>query len=282
MSGLFDALSFSFMQRALAAGLLVAVLQGSLGPFLVLRGYSLLGAGLGQVAFAGVAIGLAAGWQPLATALVIVLGAAVAIEALRQRGVVLSDAAVAVLFTGGLGIGVTVVSAGPGFSGDLFGYLFGSLLTVAGRDITVLAWVTGLLGLALALGLKELLYVTLDEEGARAAGLPAGLVNVAFMAGVSIATVLAVQVVGVLLVSALMVLPATAGLRLASSFRGAIVASIALAVASVLIGLDAAVRLDVAAGGAVAASSVLLLALAVAYKRVVALRRRRAVQITTA
>jgi zinc transport system permease protein len=252
-----EVLEYGFMQRALLAGVLVAAIAGALGVFLVLRGSAMIGDGLAHVAFSGVAVGLLTGLYPLGLALAFAVAGGVGIQLLRQRGVVLTDTAIAIFFTTGLAFGVLVVSLAGGFSVDLFSYLFGSLALVSGGDV----WMVAALGAALlalvALLRKELLYITFSEEAARVSGLPVNALNLAFTVLTALTIVVAARVVGILLVSALLVVPAATSLQLAHSFGRALVLSMALGVAAVLLGLYAAFAAGVAAGGAIALVSVL-------------------------
>ena len=256
-------LSYSFLQRALLAALLVALLCGVLGVYVVLRGLAMLGDGLAHISFAGVAIGLVAGVYPLAVALVVAVAGAFAIQALRSRDVVRTDTAVGILFTAGLALGILVVSRGRAGGVDIGSYLFGNLLAVTAGDL----WLVGGASVALlalfALFQKELLYVTFSEEAAKLSGLPVAALNALFTVATAMSVVVAARIVGVLLVSALLVVPAAASLQATRSFRGTLVASVLYGLASVLLGTVAALQWDLATGATIALASTGLFGVAV-------------------
>lgn len=244
-------LESEFMRLALAAGGIVGLLAPAVGFFLVQRRMSLIGDGIGHAAFAGVAAGYLLGISPVVTALVASVAGAVAVEWLRARRRAAGDQALALLFYTGIAAGVVLVSAAGALDANLFAFLFGSILTVTRGDLVLVAALGGA-GLALiALLFRALAGVVLDEEGARVAGVPVGLLNVVLsgLAGVTIA--ISMRVVGVLLIAALMVLPVIAASRIAASLRGAVLLSMALGVASALAGLTIAYHADLAPGGVI-------------------------------
>jgi zinc transport system permease protein len=244
-------LSADFMRLAFATGAIVGVLAPAVGFFLVQRRMSLIGDGIGHVAFAGVAAGYLLGISPVATALVASVGGAAAIESLRTRRRAAGDQALALLFYTGIAAGVVMVSAAGALNANLFAFLFGSILTVTSGDL-VLVGVLGVVGLAVvALLFRALVAVALDEEGARVGGLPVAWLNVvlAGLAGVTIA--LSMRIVGILLIAALMVLPVIAAERVAWSVRSTMLLSIGIGVVSVFAGLTLAYYADLAPGGAI-------------------------------
>jgi zinc transport system permease protein len=248
-------LTYPFLQRALLAALIVAVLCAVLGVYIVLRGLSLLGDGLAHISLAGVALGLVLGVYPLATALVAAILGALVIQALRSRQIVRGDTAIGILFTAGLAVGILLISRQRGAGIDLTSYLFGNLLAVTPTDVYIIAGVGA--GLLLLFGLlhKELFYITFSEEAARLSGVRVGLLNVLFTIVTAASIVVAARIVGVLLVSALLVVPAATSLQFARSFRGAIALSVLCGLASVLIGVFAAAEYGAPTGASVALAS---------------------------
>ena len=258
-------LGYPFLQRAFLAALLVALLCGVLGVYVVLRGLAMLGDGLAHISFAGVALGLVAGVYPLGLALVVAVAGALVIQLLRSREVVRADTAVGILFTAGLAMGILVVSRGRG-GVDVSSYLFGNLLAVTTADLVLVSVLAALLlGLFFAFQ-KELLYVTFSEEAARLSGLPVGALNTLFTVATAVSVVVAARIVGVLLVSALLVVPAAAALQRTRSFRGTLVASVAFGAGSVVLGTLAALQYDAATGASIALAGTLLFAGAVAWR----------------
>jgi zinc transport system permease protein len=240
-----------FMRLALGAGAVVGVLAPAVGFFLVQRRQSLVGDGIGHVAFAGVAAGILLDVPPVLTALVAAVGGGVAIELLRSRGGTAGDQALALVFYTGIAAGVVLVSLAGALDVDLFQYLFGSILTVTRTDLVVIS-ALGAVGLAtVGLLYRALAGVTVDEEGARVAGVPIGLLNVAVATLAAVTVALSMRVVGILLVAALMVLPVSAASRVAWSMRSAFFLSIAVGLVSALAGLTIAYYADVPPGGTI-------------------------------
>ena len=261
--------SADFMRLAFATGAIVGVLAPAVGFFLVQRQMSLIGDGIGHVAFAGVAAGYLLGISPVVTALFASVIGAVAIESLRSRRRAAGDQALALLFYTGIAAGVVLVSAAGALNANLFAFLFGSILTVTRGDL-LLVGILGFVGLALIAGLyRALLAAALDEEAARVSGVPVGLLNVvlAGLAGVTIAV--SMRIVGILLIAALMVLPVIAAGRVAWSVRSTIALAAGIGVASVFVGLTVAYYADLAPGGVIvltAAASFVLASLAAAVR----------------
>jgi zinc transport system permease protein len=242
---------FEFMRLAFAAGAIVGLLAPVVGFFLVQRQMSLIGDGIGHVAFAGVAAGYLLGISPVWTALVAAVAGAVAIEWLRAHRKAAGDQALALVFYTGIAGGVVLISAAGALNANLFTYLFGSILTVSRGDLVTIA-VLGLTALALvAVLLRALLAVSLDEEGAQVAGLPVPLLNGAVSMLAALTIGISMRIVGILLIAALMVLPVIAAQRIAWSLRSTIGLSIALGLGSVLAGLTVSYYADLPPGGTI-------------------------------
>jgi zinc transport system permease protein len=241
----------TFMQLALVAGLVVGVCAPLIGTFLVQKRLSLLGDGIGHVAFAGVAAGMLAGVWPVWTAMVAATGAAVGIERLRARGRTPGDLALALFFYSGIAGGVVLLGLAHSLNANLFAYLFGSILTVTAGDVwLVVALGAVIVGVVAVCG-RALFAVVLDEEAARVAGLPVDGLNTALAVLAAVTVVAAMRVVGVLLVAALMVLPVATAQLVARSFAACLRWSAAVGALSVVLGLTAARVWDLAPGGAI-------------------------------
>jgi zinc transport system permease protein len=240
-----------FMRLAFATGAIVGVLAPAVGFFLVQRRMSLIGDGIGHMAFAGVAAGYLLGISPVATALVAAVAGAVAVEWLRARRRTAGDQALALIFYTGIAAGVVLISAAGALNVDLFAFLFGSILTVDRGDLVLVAALGGV-GLAtIALLYRALAAVVLDEEGARVAGVPIGRLNVLVAAVAALTVALSMRIVGILLIAALMVLPVVAATRVAWSMASTILLSTAFGLASVLGGLTIAYYADMPPGGTI-------------------------------
>ena len=239
------------MRLAFAAGAIVGVLAPAVGFFLVQRRMSLIGDGIGHVAFAGVAAGFLLGISPVVTALVASVAGASAIEWLRARRRAAGDQALALVFYTGIAAGVVLVSAAGALNVDLFAFLFGSILTVDRGDLALIAALGGAGLAAIALLYRALAAVVLDEEGARVAGVPVGALNVVVAALAAVTVALSMRIVGILLIAALMVLPVIAATRIAWSMRSTLLLGIGIGLASVLGGLTIAYYADLPPGGTV-------------------------------
>jgi len=251
-----------YMQLALVAGLVVGTCAPLIGTFLVHKRLSLMGDGVGHVAFAGVAAGLLLDVWPVWTALVAAVAGAVAVEWLRSRGRASGDLALALLFYSGIAAGVVLTGIAGSLDAGTLTYLFGSILTVEAAD----AWTVVLLGIGLlatvAVTWRALLAVVLDEDAARVAGLPVDRLNLVLAALTAITVVVGMRVVGVLLVAALMVLPVGTAQRLAGSFRATLVWAAAVGGVSAVVGLGVARVWSLAPGGTIVLVSAALFLLA--------------------
>jgi zinc transport system permease protein len=253
-----------FMRLAFGAGIVVGLLAPAVGFFLVQRRLSLIGDGIGHVAFAGVALGYLLDFPLVLTALVVSVVGALTIEVLRARRKAAGDQALALVFYTGIAGGVVLVSAAGALNVNLFQFLFGSILTVTRTDLAVIAALGAAALAVIALAYRPLVAVVVDEEGARVAGLPVSALNAltAVLAAVTIA--LSMRIVGILLIAALMVLPVIAASRVAWSMRSTVLLAMWVGLASVLAGITIAYYADLPPGGTtvlVAAGAVALSAL---------------------
>ena len=254
-------LEYAFMQRALVAGVMTALICPPIGVFLVPRRLSLMADTLAHMALAGVALGLFLGISPVLGAFVATVVGAVGIERLRSQGALRGDAALAVFLSGGFALAVVLISLARGFNADLFAILFGSILTVSPTDIWVILALGGGVGATIGLFYRQLFAITLNEDLAQTSGVPVAALNLALALLTAFTTVVAMRMVGVLLVSAMIVIPALSGFALGRSFRGATAWAIVVALVSVTVGLLAAFYLRLAAGGAIVLTALLIFAL---------------------
>ena len=265
-------LSYDFMVRALIAALLVGVTAPAVGIYLVQRRMSLIGDGIGHVALTGVALGFLTGTAPVLAAVVVAALGAIAIELIRERGRTSGDVALAMLFYGGIAGGVLLIGLAPNTSNvTLLSYLFGSLLTTTAAELVIIALLAGAV-LAVTVALRPWLFaVCHDEEYARVSGLPVRLLNLLLAVTAAVTVTVAMRVVGLLLVSAMMVVPVATAQQVARSFVGTALASIGIGVAVSVSGAVGSYYLDVAPGANIV---VLALAVFVVVSVVVAGRRR--------
>jgi zinc transport system permease protein len=240
-----------FMQRALVAGIAVGVFAPMIGTFLVQKRMSLIGDGIGHVAFAGVGAGLIAGIWPIWTALAFAVAGALGVEWLRSRRKASGDLALALFFYSGIALGVVLVSLGGGLNASLLTYLFGQPLTVNDSELVVILTL-GVVIVASMLALRRVLFaVVTDEDWSRVSGLPVGFVNNVLAVLTAVAVVAAMRIVGILLIAAMMVLPVASGQILARSFGSTLRWSVVVSVGSVIAGLAVSRIWGTAPGGTI-------------------------------
>ncbi len=262
-----EILGYGFMQRALVAGILVGVLCGVLAFFVVLRRLSFIGVGISHSAFGGVAIGVLSGLDPFLLAAVVCTLVAWAIGWISRRGRLHEDAAIGILFSSVMAFGVALISLSRDYQVDLFGYLFGNILAVAPRDLWLLSGVAVVVLVVVGALFKSLLFVAFDEEVARASGVPVDMLQYVLLTCLAIAVVAAMRVVGIILVEALLVIPAAIGVQLARGYRGMLAVSVAAATLSAVSGLWMSYVLNIAAGAAIILVAAALFFIALALGR---------------
>ena len=240
-----------YMQLALGVGLVVGACAPLVGAFLVDRHLSLLGDGIGHLAFAGVAAGLLLSISPLWTALAVAVVGAVLVEWLRTRGKASGDLALALFFYGGIAAGAVLASraATNGITVNILPYLFGSILTVTGTDLVFVSAIGVVILLTVFVAHRAWFAIGLDEESARVMGLPVALLNALLATLTAVTIVAATRIVGVLLVAALMVLPVAAARLVARSQTRTLAFASAVGIVSVVLGLGAARIWGLAPGG---------------------------------
>lgn len=239
------------MIRAFEAGVIIAIVAPLIGIFLVLRRYSLIADTLSHVSLAGVAIGLLLKINPLITAVIASVLSSIAIERLRISKKVFGESALSIFLSGSLAIAIVLISLAHGFGTDLFSYLFGSITTVKQTDI----YIIGILGILVLMAViafyKELVYVTVDEEAAKVSGIPTKLINILLIVLSAFTVALAIPIVGVLLISALIVIPVVTALQFRQSFKKTILIAEAISLFSVLSGIVLSFYLNLSTGGTI-------------------------------
>ncbi len=256
---------YSFMQRALVAGMMIAIICSAVGTFIVLKRLSMIGDGLAHIALGGVALGLFLNVYPVISALLFSVVSALGISRLRKTEV-RGDVAIAIFFSAGLAVAVILLSLANGFNVNLFSYLFGSILTVDETDLQIILILGTLTVGAIILFYKELVYLTFDEESAMVSGIPVDKLNNALFVLTAITVVISIKIVGVLLVSSLLVVPAATSLLIAGNFKETILFSIMFAVFSVLAGLISSYYFNIATGGAIVFVTIILFVMVLFYK----------------
>ncbi|HSM59860.1 MAG TPA: metal ABC transporter permease [Longimicrobiales bacterium] len=262
-----DFLAYGFVQRALLTGTLLGVTCAVLSFFVVLRRMAFVGIGLSHAALGGVALGVVLGAPPLLAAAVFTTFVAWVVGWIRGRSEVSEDTAIGVFFPASMALGVVLISLSPAYRQDLMGYLFGNILSVRPGEVLPLALIS-LVGLGLVgWFFKELLYLGVDEEAAQAAGIPADRLHYLLLTLLAVTIVAALRLVGIVLVSAFLVIPAATGQAIARSLGGMLAIAIGSAVASVLGGLWLSWMWDLPSGAAIVLVSASLFFVAIALGR---------------
>jgi len=251
----------TFMQRALVAGVVVGAFAPMIGTFLVQKRMSLIGDGIGHLAFAGVGAGLVATVSPVWTALVFAVAGALGIEWLRSRRRASGDLALALFFYSGIALGVVLVSRAQGLSANVLTYLFGQPLTASAADVRLIVLLGAVIIGAILATRRVLFAVVTDEEWSSVARLPVGLLNSLLAILAACAVVVAMKIVGILLIAAMMVLPVASGQLLARSFRGTLAWSAGVGMIAAVAGLAAARVWDLAPSGSIVLVSAIVFAL---------------------
>jgi zinc transport system permease protein len=270
-----ELLDYDFMRRALVAAMFTGLAAPAIGTFLVQRRLSLLGDGLGHVALTGVALGLLTGIAPTVTAVVVAALGAVLIELLRMYGRTSADVALAMLFYGGIAGGILLTNLADESAASLNGYLFGAITTVSNGDL-VLVGVLGVLVVLLSLGLSPQLFaVCQDEEHAKVSGVPVRLYSILIAVLAAVTITVAMRTVGLLLVSALMVVPVAASQQLTRSFRTTHLAAMAVGLVSAVGGLLASYEIDTQPGPTIVMVALVIFAITSSAAIVVSRARAR-------
>jgi len=246
-----EALSYGFMQKALVAGIAVGIICSFMGTFLVLRRYSLFGDGIAHVAFGGISVGLFLGVFPLWTAFIVSIFGGLGLQKLRQSTKISGDAAVAVVLVSGLAVGVILVSSSGGFSVDLFSFLFGSILLISNEDTMIILGISAGIITTLVVLQKQFLHLTFNEEQAKLVGLRTTLLNYAFVVLASITVVTSMRLVGILLISALIVIPNITAMMFGKGFKKTVCISMGISTISVTSGILLSYSLNLAASGTI-------------------------------
>jgi zinc transport system permease protein len=265
-----DYLQYGFIQRALVVGCFVGLLCSCLSVLLVLRRLSLLGDGLAHVTFGSVAIGMVFGVYPLYVSLPVVMLSSLGVLRLTERARIYGDAAIGVVSSLGIAGGVILASVAGGFNVDLFSYLFGNILSVSDAEVVISIVLSLLVMLLIYLYYHDLFSISFDEEFARASGVKTGRINAMLVLLTAVTVVLAMNVVGILLVSALLVLPAVTALQLARGFAHAMLIAALTGVCSVVAGIFVSLMLNLPTGAAIVMANLIFFLAALGAKVLIA------------
>lgn len=269
-------MQYQFLQNAFASGIIIGFIAPLLGVFIVVRRLSLISDALSHVTLAGIAGSLYLSQSVAALSMLnpLYLGIAASvtgslfIERLRRMYKHYEELAIPIIMSAGLGFSAIFISLAEGFSSDLFSYLFGSVSAVSRQDLWIVVCIAIIVIVFLTVFFKELFVLSFDEEYARASGLPAKWIHILFMIVTALVIAGSMRIVGILLVSSLMTLPVAAAMRIAKSFKHAIIFSVVFGELAVIIGLVSAFYLDLAPGGTIVITSIIILLLTILLKKV--------------
>jgi zinc transport system permease protein len=248
---MFDIFQYGFVTRGLEAGIIIAIIAPFIGFFLVLRRYSLIADTLSHVSLAGVAIGLLLKINPMITAIGASVLSSFFIEKLRMSKKVYGESALAIFLSGSLSLAIVLISMAHGFSVNLFSYLFGSIVTVKQSDVLMIGLLGGLVITLLLLFYKELVFISFDEEAAKVAGLPTKFINLLLITLAALTVSLAIPIIGILLISALIVIPVVSALQFRKSFKQTILIAEIISITSVISGIFVSFYLNLSTGGTI-------------------------------
>ncbi len=230
-------LALGFMQRAVAASIMVGILAAVVGTYVVLKGLAFIGDAIAHAAFPGVVVAFMLKLPIYPGAVAAAVLTALGIGWVGRRGGMRLDTAIGVLFAGTFAAGVLLMSTIKGFVGDLFSFLFGNVLAVTETDLVIVAVLTGLVALVVGGAYKELLFATFDPLGAQAAGYPVATLEYALLVVVALTIAVSIQVVGIILVVAMLVTPVATAQLLTTRFARLLALAVALSVVESLVGL---------------------------------------------
>lgn len=252
MLTIISALKYDFMQYALIAGVMIAISCALLGGFLVLRRYAMIGDGLAHVSFATVAIGLLIGVAPLALSVPLVMLSSLWILKLSKSGGLMEgDAAIGLLSSFAVALGVMLSSVGNGFNVDLFSYLFGSILTIQKSEVILSVILSIGVIISVILLYNDLFALTFDEDFAKSNGLNTERYNTALVLLTSVTVVLGVRVVGTMLISSLIVIPVVTALQLKTGFKMMLISATLFSVFAVISGIFISFAFDLPTGATI-------------------------------
>jgi zinc transport system permease protein len=262
-------LQYSFIQKAFISGSLVALACSSLGLFLVLRKMSLIGDGLSHVSFGAIALGLFFGFYPFYVAVPVVVLASVLILKISEKARVYGDAAIGIVSAVGIAGGVILATLSKGFNVDLFSYLFGNILAITKNEAILSAVLSSVVLLIIYYFYWDLFSTTFDQEYAKTTGIRTNFINLLLTTLTAVTVVLSVKVVGIMLVSALIVLPAVTALQISKKFKTALILSGFLSIISVFLGITISFIFNLPSGATIIMLNAVFFALAFAYKKII-------------
>ncbi len=261
-----ELLQYPFVQRAFIAGIVLAVVLSFLGIFIILRRMAFFADGIAHASLAGVAVGILFSFNPILTAVILTAIFAAIIYLLEQRYKLTSDVAIGILFTSGMALGVLLISLTPGYQPELMSFLFGNILSITMDEIWILLAIGGAVLFFLIFFLRSITLMSFDKESAYLAGVKVEILQLALYVVTAVAVVLGIKVLGIILVSALIIMPVAIGKLFARSFKSLIGLSILISLIMVCLGLFGSIYLDWPSGPTIVLTGTILFIFSGGYK----------------
>lgn len=238
------------IEKALIIGLIIGIASAILGTFLVLRRLALIGDGLAHIAFSGVIIGAFLGIDPVIGSIILTLVSAYALAKIKENGALPGDLSLGILFSTALAIGISLINKAH-FTKDVHSYLFGNILAITWNDIVIALALLIMIAYFIYKKYWALVFSTISDEEAKAYSIDSSKLNIILLLLTAIFVVVAIRIVGILLISAFIIIPPAVAMAISKSFKQALLVSIGVAVVSVLTGILISYLLDISTGGAI-------------------------------
>jgi len=262
---MWDALQYEFMRNAVYAGLLASVACGVIGSYVVVKRIVFISGGIAHASFGGIGLGYFVGISPMLGAMIFTVGSALSLGFVTRRTRLPEDTVIGVLWAMGMALGVVFIGLAPGYAPDLFSYLFGNILTVPGSDLVLMLVLDAIIVTVVAALYKEFLALAFDEEFGTVVGVPVQAMNLLLLTMIALTVVVLIRVVGIILVIALLTIPATLARQFTHDLRKIMVLAVLFGIAISFGGLWLSYEFDLASGATIVllGGTVLLASLAV-------------------
>ena len=266
---LFEILQYGFIQNALVAGTVASIICGLVGVFIILKRITFISGGIAHTSFGGIGLGYLLNVNPIITAVFFSILSALGIGIISKRSHLHEDTIIGVVWAMGMSLGVIFIGMSPGYAPDLMSYLFGNILAVTSWDLQMMIFLASIIFITIIAFYKELVVISFDEEYARAIGIPAEALYLLLLCLVALTIVLLIKVVGIIMVIALLTIPAATGSQFSKDLKKIIALSIAFGIFFVISGLFVSYHLDIASGATIVliAGSTFLLSVGVSEKK---------------
>ncbi|MDY6865271.1 MAG: metal ABC transporter permease [Halobacteriota archaeon] len=248
---MFEILQYGFIQNAIVAGTVASIICGLVGVFIILKRITFISGGIAHTSFGGIGLGYLLNVNPIITAVFFSIISALGIGIISKRSHLHEDTIIGVIWAMGMSLGVIFIGMSPGYAPDLMSYLFGNILAVTSWDIRMMLLMAVIISLTIIAFYKELVAISFDEEYARAIGIPAEALYLLLLCLVALTIVLLIKVVGIIMVIALLTIPAATGSQFSKDLKKIIALSIAFGIFFVISGLFVSYHLDIASGATI-------------------------------